>query len=434
VSEVRGILVCTVGGSPQPILTALEARAWDHVVFVCTRTAEGSAGSAAMVEEAVASGPPIPVLAGLDKDRFEIVIVPPDDPDGAFAVLHDKLQALGRAHPAASIVADFTGGTKSMSAALILAALGGDVPLQLVTGKRADLVKVLDRSERAVAVNTERIAAAREFERLAAGWSRFAYQEAAAGLARLRDDLKAAGLSKDALRRFTRAQELSEAFAAWDLFDHKKAAGCLQKNLYRGLDIGGRSDWHEVASSLARGQGLPWGALHLADLWRNAERCAARGRWDDAVARLLPPVGGGCAMAVARRLRHRHRGYPGRVEAILGALSASAAGRRGRRLLAPHRRGPAVGTRAPRPAAVAAQPLDPGAWLGGSDASRMEQSRAIDRAGPPRSDGQRGPASRRGARAAAAADGVAGAVSAVARRIGARLDANRTLCAVGIMR
>jgi CRISPR-associated protein (TIGR02710 family) len=285
-AENHAILVCTVGGSHQPILTALQARPWDHVVFVCTRTAEGMAGSAAMVEEAVDGGPPIPAVAGLDPGRWEVVVVPPDEPDAAFAVLHEKLRALGRERPGAPIVADFTGGTKSMSAALILAAFSCNLPLQLVTGRRADLVKVLDRSERAVVVSTERIAGSREFERLAAGWGRFAYQEAAAGFARLRDDLKATGLSRAELSRFNRAQELSAAFAAWDCFDHRKAAGCLQKNLYRDLEIGGRTDWFELASSLARGQDSPWGALHLTDLWRNAERCAARGRWDDAVARL----------------------------------------------------------------------------------------------------------------------------------------------------
>jgi CRISPR-associated protein (TIGR02710 family) len=308
--EQRGILVCTVGGSHQPILTALKARAWDHVVFVCTRPAEGIAGSAAMIEEAVDGGPPIPVMAGLDPGRFEVVIVPPDDPDAAFARLQDKLRALGRERPGLPIVCDFTGGTKSMSAALILAALGCDLPLQLVTGRRADLVKVLDRSEHAVAVNTERIAGAREFERLAAGWGRFAYQEAAQGFERLRDDLRAAGLPRDELSRFNRAHELSAAFAAWDCFDHKKAAGCLQKKLYRDLEIGGRSDWFELASLLARGQGSPWGALHLTDLWRNAERCAARGRWDDAVARLYrlwEGSGNGCCASIAASTRPSSR-------------------------------------------------------------------------------------------------------------------------------
>ena len=212
--------------------------------------------------------------------------VPPDDPDAGFAVLVDKLRALARDAPGAEVVADFTGGTKSMSAALTLAALDAGVALQLVTGERGDLIRVRDSTEQAIAVRTRRIAGAREFERLAAGWSRFAYQEAAEGFDRLWRELKDEGWSREELRRLTRAKELSEAFAAWDCFLHKRAAGGLAKSIYKGLAIGGRSDWSDLAASLARGQDSPWGALHLSDLWHNAQRCAARGRYDDAVARL----------------------------------------------------------------------------------------------------------------------------------------------------
>lgn len=280
------ILVCTVGGSPQPILTALRARSWDHVVFACTPDGDGKPGSAAMIEKSVDGGPPIPVLAGLAAERWETVIVPPDDPDAAFALLVEKMRSLARERPGASIVADFTGGTKSMSAALTLAALEAGAALEVVTGERRDLVRVRDRTEQAIALRTKRIVGAREFERLAAGWSRHAYQEAAEGFGRLWSDLKAEGLSRSERSRCARAKELSEAFAAWDSFDHRRAAGCLAKSLYKDLEIGGRNDWAALAGALARGQGAPWGALHLRDLWHNAQRCAVRGRWDDAVARL----------------------------------------------------------------------------------------------------------------------------------------------------
>ena len=138
----------------------------------------------------------------------------------------DKLPALARDLPAAEIVADFTGRTKSMSAALTLAALDAGAALQLVTGDRPDLVRVRDRTEQAIAVRTKRIAGAPEFERLASGWSRYAYQEAAEGFARLWTDMKTEGLSREELRTLTRAKELSQAFAAWDSFDHKGAFGC----------------------------------------------------------------------------------------------------------------------------------------------------------------------------------------------------------------
>jgi len=295
-SSKSAILVCTVGGSHQPVLKALQARAWDHVVFVCTPETGAGRGSVAMVEQEVIETrsatevlrklPPIPVLAGLEAGKWEPVTVPPDDPDTAFAILADRLRALCRDADGAEIVADFTGGTKSMSAALTLAALDAGAALQLVTGERPDLVKVRDRTEQAIAVRTKRIAGAREFERLAAGWGRFAYQEAADGFGRLWSDLKAESLSREELRPLTRAKELSEAFAAWDCFDHKRAAGGLAKAAYRTLGIDGRSDWHDLAAALARGQNAPSGALHLRDLWHNARRCAARGRYDDAVARL----------------------------------------------------------------------------------------------------------------------------------------------------
>lgn len=288
------ILVCTVGGSHQPILTALKARRWERVVFVCSAQTPESQSSAGMVTQGVEiaaqelrtgqSLPPIPAQAGLPDGSWEVLEVPPDDPDRAFSAIVDRLRALAGA--SRRIVADYTGGTKSMSAALVLAAFEAGAELQLVSGRRGNLVRVLDRTEREIAIGTRRVATAREFERLAAGWRRYAYREAAEGFARLWDDLKQEGWSREERRSVTRAKELSEAFAAWDCFDHKRAANDLAKAIYKSLAICGRSDWSDLAAELARSQDAPWGALHLRDLWNNAERRAARGRYDDAVARL----------------------------------------------------------------------------------------------------------------------------------------------------
>jgi CRISPR-associated protein (TIGR02710 family) len=291
-SKPRTILVCTVGGSHQPILTALKARQWDHVVFVCSVQTAEAVSSVEMVTGAVTipashsrpaqTLPAIPVQAGLEAGRWEVVEVPPDDPDRAFGILVKRLSQLRR--NGARLTADYTGGTKSMSAALFLSALDAGAELQVVTGQRIDLVRVTDLTERETPIRPRRMAAGREFERLAAGWGRYAYQEAAEGFERLRNDLKATGSSREELGRFTRAQELSAAFAAWDAFDHRGAEGRLRR--YKEREIGGRADWFDLAAALARGQDSPWGALHLRDLWHNAQRCAARGRYDDAVARL----------------------------------------------------------------------------------------------------------------------------------------------------
>ncbi len=291
-ADDNAVLVCTVGGSHQPVLTALKARHWDRVFFVCSAPTPESRTSVAMVTEAVEIAgsdarpaqrlDPIPVQAGLADGDWEIIEVPPDDPDTVFSLLVDRLRALKR--EGRRVVADYTGGTKSMSAALVLAAFEAGAALQLVTGRRGDLVRVLDRTEREIAIGTRRVSVAREFERLAAGWGRFAYQEAAEGLTSLGDDLRNEGWSREERRRVTRATELSKAFAQWDAFDHRSAEGGLRR--YRDTVISGRNDWFELAGTLARGQDLPRGALRLRDLWHNAQRCAARGRYDDAVARL----------------------------------------------------------------------------------------------------------------------------------------------------
>jgi hypothetical protein len=224
--------------------------------------------------------PSIPVQAGLRRECWEFIEVPADDPDRAFGKLLNRIEELKR--DGGLVVADYTGGTKSMSAALLLAAVNAGAEVELVTGQRPDLVRVTDLTERGTRVPTLRVAADGEFTRLSAGWTRYAYQEASEGFDRLRTNLKDAGLSREELRRYTQAQELSAAFAAWDAFDHKTAANRLKR--YREYEIGGRYDWFELAGALGRGQDKPWGALHICDLWHNAQRRAARGRHDDAVA------------------------------------------------------------------------------------------------------------------------------------------------------
>ena len=101
--------------------------------------------------------------------------------------------------PGARFVADYTGGTKTMTAALVCAALqSDDVELQLVSGARRDLVGVVDGTERAMAPYL-------------AAWKRYAYQEAAAGLERIR-------VAADApdRQRLNLALVLSRALARWD--------------------------------------------------------------------------------------------------------------------------------------------------------------------------------------------------------------------------
>ena len=56
-------------------------------------------------------------------------------------MIRERLQELIDKHPNARIIADYTGGTKTMSAALVLATYDKKIDLSLVTGPRTDQVK-----------------------------------------------------------------------------------------------------------------------------------------------------------------------------------------------------------------------------------------------------------------------------------------------------
>ncbi|MEW6750621.1 MAG: TIGR02710 family CRISPR-associated CARF protein [Candidatus Latescibacterota bacterium] len=290
-AETRTILICTVGGSHQPIVTAIRDLQPDFVSFVCSGKDPGTgrpgsdtqiAGTGSVIKvqptDERASLPNIPTQVGLPAEAFEIVLVPTDDLDGAVAAIRTALAGLRQRFPGARLVADYTGGTKTMTAALIIEALEhDDVELHLVTGNRANLVKVQDGTEACAPAIADAVRLGRAMTPYLAAWSRFAYDEAAAGLARL------ALPRNSALRaRLARARDLSQAFAAWDRFEHGEAlrlldpyAPVVSRELGRHLGVlrplTGKSEQREP--------------LALFDLWHNAQRRAAQGRYDDAVAR-----------------------------------------------------------------------------------------------------------------------------------------------------
>ena len=130
------VLLCTVGGAHQPILKAIESTMPRHVCFFCTdRDPEtGKPGSIVQVtgKDAVIKAhhrdnkptlPNIPTQAGLPDESFETRIVPADDLDGAYLAMRTAVAELVCRHPGAQFVADYTGGTKTMTAALTCVAL-----------------------------------------------------------------------------------------------------------------------------------------------------------------------------------------------------------------------------------------------------------------------------------------------------------------------
>ena len=288
----NSILLCTVGGAHQPILKAIESVSPRYVCFFCTDRdpvtgRPGSkrqiTGSGNVIKSNLSDSQPtlsnIPTQAGLSEDRFCCKTIPADDLDGAYVAMRVVIERLVKKFPNARIVADYTGGTKTMTAALVSAVLErNDVALQLVTGARPDLGRVQGDTAQAVEASITGVRLQRTMALHLAGWRRFAYREAAEGLANIRVAANAPGLEQLMLLR-----SLSQAFACWDDFNHQEASELIQTYAPR---VSKFYPWMLGTIKLLKCQNdQRREPARLYDLWRNAERRAAQGRFDDAVAR-----------------------------------------------------------------------------------------------------------------------------------------------------
>ena len=202
--QVKTILICTVGGSHEPIIKAIESSRPHHVCFFCTDRdpVSGRKGSREQIEgernvikakpsDEKPTLPNIPTQLQLEPSQFSIYIVPADDLDAAVVRMRQTASDLGGRFPEAKFIADYTGGTKTMSAALVCLALEWEeLNLKLVRGTRANLEKVRQGTERPVFASITRLRQRRQMIASLKAWQRYAYQEA-------EEDLKAIQVSTD---------------------------------------------------------------------------------------------------------------------------------------------------------------------------------------------------------------------------------------------
>jgi CRISPR-associated protein (TIGR02710 family) len=290
---MTNILICTVGGSHQPIVSAINEQQPDHVIFICTDKdpATGRPGSNVQItgtgncikarpQDEKPTLPNIPAQTGLNPEQYQVWLCYADDLDQIYLTCREAINDALSRFPSARIIADYTGGTKSMSAALTMAVLEHqEIELQLMAGSRGDLVKVQDGSQYAAVANIERL----RFERLIApyrhAWTRHAYSEAEAGLKLIRPP------HQSELRgQYTRFRDLSRAFAEWDNFNHAAALDIIQR--YAPSLSPALKAYLPIAMRLNDQNTGKRDAARLFDLYLNALRRAAQGRYDDAIARI----------------------------------------------------------------------------------------------------------------------------------------------------
>ena len=281
-------LIASVGGSPQPVIKAIEWQKPDFILFVV------SEGSRAQVE-----GEVLPALDYVPQREFAVV---PDHQDigTCYQEIRDAASAwLARLGIADSeVYVDNTGGTKPMSSALAMAAVERFSAFTYVGGARRSaegLGVVLDGAENVISArNPWNQYAVRDLER--ANWllSQFHADAAARILG------EAAGrCDKEFRNRLLGFADLAEAMGEADRFRFgaafKKFNG-RRRELEFTLGYPAFSSaatlsdaWNKLDLQ-TKSDGKTPGRETLLELLANAERRAKQSRYDDAAGRLYRAV------------------------------------------------------------------------------------------------------------------------------------------------
>jgi CRISPR-associated protein (TIGR02710 family) len=291
------LLIATVGGAPEPIAASLLRWRPARALLIVSPQTRDSVVRDILPKVCDAGWP------DFDAGRCDFHEIP-DHQDYCGIVnqlrpLDDRVAAWQRGHPDAEIIADFTGGTKAMSAALALAAGRWSCRISYVGGteRTKDGVGIVV-SGREQILHTQNPADAlgllaldTSIELLRTHAFAAAHTTLQQALHRVSDPARKAELGA--------AASLAEALADWDRFQHGKALNKLRnlpKSTHNLEAAFGRSRAQFVLAGAARlqthlqaildaGADRPSRALIL-DLLANARRRLDEHRWDDATARL----------------------------------------------------------------------------------------------------------------------------------------------------
>lgn len=299
---MQRVLFVTVGGSHQPVVTAIKELRPDRTIFVCSPngsdkqvTGKGTPCEVIRGGQVVEKLPNIPTQLNLNNfnPETDLILVDPDDLQKAYDAIRLVMYPLAQ-EPDVVVEADYTGGTKTMSAALVLAALDSDVELHLTTGQRTNITRI-ERGEATRRVASADITARRALDTvIPALQESFNYPAIDQEIRRLFHQ----PLSNAQRQRCDELRNLALAFEAWDRFDHAEALEMLSPyfrlpaiqplGIFLKKVIFNRN---EIDPNFNVRAGTPGTGYELAiDLLLNAERRAHQKRYDDAVARLYRAV------------------------------------------------------------------------------------------------------------------------------------------------
>lgn len=282
------IFICTVGGSPEPIIYAMRMHKPAHVLFFCSKA------SAQSVTEQI-----LPALKISPAWR----ILTLDDEQDLLSCVVDMRSGIAQAlnswgfPQGTALLCDFTGGTKVMSASVVMALMESNVQFTYTGGSKRDkggLGIVQSGAEKHLYLaNPWQVLAFPLMQQMSDAFNSFRFPEAS----RL-----ALRIAEHGVRRnfFTALADICRAYALWDGFRHKEAAHAFSPAIHamkttapplmgsflqtvhaNYLDLCTATT--ELDAFIEQGSPCP---NYLLDLAANALRRETQGYFDDAVSRL----------------------------------------------------------------------------------------------------------------------------------------------------
>ena len=296
--QTSTLLVCTVGGSPEPIVASLKTWRPMRVRFVHTPQTKDDVATK-VVSKAHEEG------VDLDAGRYDLFELPNGQD------LEICLDHLRQLTPVVSewiargaafrVVVDFTGGTRCMSAAIAIQASRWPCVFSYVGGN--------ERTKDGVGVV---VSGAEKVVHQTNPWDALGHQ-AVEDYVVLFDQhafLAAANVATVTMKRVSRPdrkrefavlKNLAEALYAWDRFDHTTSKNLLDGVAKSANDLRavfGSAKGERILAGVTRlathlaeiCQAKPPSRHHVLDLLANAKRRKDEGRADDAVARLYRAI------------------------------------------------------------------------------------------------------------------------------------------------
>lgn len=285
-------LILTVGGSDEPLVSAIKHHRPDFIYFICSRNKPGQPGSSEVVDgpehvtqkglccphckneiKKTEAKPNLISQSGYAGGYQKVEVEDPDCFDEIYRkILNTMDEARGKGY---DIIADFTGGTKIMTAALAMSAALDPVCRPFLTvSLRRDLVNAGGACTH-VAVNVETARVRQSLDVFDDLVSKSLYHSGCLIL----EQLLQKGLSAELERQIKAKHRLCRGLALWDGFQYEKAMKYLE---------GCGQEHHKLLEYLLKliGKGKRSGYEPVFDLVENARRQADNGFYDNAVSRL----------------------------------------------------------------------------------------------------------------------------------------------------